>query len=141
MNSLHPGIESTFEYVVPSDKTVPHLYRESAMFQQMPEVLATGYMVGLLEWACIESVKEHVGWPQVQSVGIAVRCTHQAATPPGLKVTVRTELVAVEGRRLVFKVSAHDGVDLISEGTHERFIIDPKRFNAGVERKRKSVSA
>lgn len=56
--------------------------------------------------------------------------SHEAATPPGLEVTATVELVAVEGKKLVFNVQAHDGVDLISRGRHERFVIDKERFDA-----------
>ena len=47
-----------------------------------------------------------------------------------MTVTVDCEIVAVDGRKIAFRASAHDGVDLISEGTHERVIIDAARFNA-----------
>ncbi|KRB93553.1 thioesterase family protein [Noviherbaspirillum sp. Root189] len=137
---LAPGISFTFTYAVPPSKTVPCLYPESDMFQQMPKVLATGFMVGLLEWACIESIKDHMDWPKVQSVGTGVYFTHQAATPPGLTVTVSTELVEVVGRRLLFKVSAHDGVDVISQGTHERYLIDPVRFNEKLKQKQERAA-
>lgn len=50
-NTLQPGLTHRFTYKVPPNKTVPHLYPESESFQQMPQVLATGYMVGLMEWA------------------------------------------------------------------------------------------
>ncbi|MBO0800892.1 MAG: thioesterase, partial [Blastocatellia bacterium] len=71
----------------------------------------------------------HIEWPVEQTVGTAVRLTHSAATPPGLTVTVKVTLENVEGRKLSFSASAHDGVDLISEGTHERFVIDADKFN------------
>jgi len=57
------------------------------------------------------------------------------ATPPGLEVTATVELIAVEGRKLIFAVEAHDGVDLISKGRHERFVINRERFTAKLERK------
>ena len=133
---LRAGLTSSFDYRVPEDKTVAKLYPEAAMFQEMPAVFATGFMVGLLEWACIEAIKEHIDWPAAQSVGTAINVSHRAATPPGLLVRVTTELLEIDGRRLLFKVSAHDGIDLISEGTHERHLIDPIRFAERVARKR-----
>jgi fluoroacetyl-CoA thioesterase len=57
-----------------------------------------------------------------------LRLSHTAATPPGLTVVVKARLESVEGRRLVFAVSAHDGIDPITEGTHERHVIDADRF-------------
>jgi fluoroacetyl-CoA thioesterase len=129
-NSLQPGLTHTFKFKVPENKTVPHLYPESPEFQVMPNVLATGFMVGLFEWTCIQAINPHIDWPREQSVGIDVKLNHIAATPPGLTVTVTVKLKDVEGRKLVFSIVAHDGIDKISEGTHDRFIIDAAKFNA-----------
>ena len=129
-NSLQPGLTHTFKFKVPENKTVPHLYPESPEFQAMPEVLATGFMVGLFEWTCIQAINPHIDWPQEQTVGIDVKLNHIAATPPGLTVTVNVKLEEVEGRKLVFSIVADDGIDKISEGTHDRFIIDAAKFNA-----------
>lgn len=126
--SLQAGIQHQFRYTVPPDKTVPHLYPESESFQQMPQVLATGFMVGLMEWACIEAIKPHLDWPREQSLGTLVDFPHLAATPPGLTITVDVTLDRVEGRRLFFSVTAHDGVDRITEGRHERVVIDREKF-------------
>ena len=133
--SLAPGLRSRFTFTVPANKTVPHLYPESALFQEMPEVLATGYLVGLLEWACIEAIRPHLDWPREQSLGTHVNFSHIAATPPGHTITVDVRLDKVEGRKLSFTLSAHDGADLISQGTHERHVIDAARFNAKVAAK------
>ncbi len=127
--TLQAGLTHRHTYTVPPEKTVPHLYPESESFRQMPEVLATGFMVGLMEWACIETIKPHLDWPREQSLGTLVNFPHLAATPPGLTVTVDVRLDRIEGRRLFFSVSAHDGIDRITEGTHERVVIDAARFN------------
>jgi fluoroacetyl-CoA thioesterase len=63
-------------------------------------------------------------------VGIEVKLNHVAATPPGLTVTVKGRLEKVDGRKLSFSLVADDGVDTISEGTHDRFVIDAEKFNA-----------
>ena len=126
--SLRPGLEAVFRYTVPESKTVPRIYPEAPDFQMMPAVLATGYLVALAEWACIELIKPHLDWPAEQSLGTHVNLSHTAATPPGMTIEVRTRLEAVEGRKLVFHVSAHDGVDAITDGTHERHVIDAARF-------------
>lgn len=125
--SLQPGLAFTFRYRVPPDKTVPHVYPESPLFEDMPEVFATAFMVGLLEWACMETIQPHLD-PGEKTVGTGVWVTHTAATPPGLTVSVEVKVLEVEGRRLKFSVRAHDGVDPIGEGTHERYVIDPVRF-------------
>jgi len=134
-SSLAPGLNFEFTYEVPSSKTVPHLFPEAEQFQEMPNVLATGYLVGLIEWACIEAVNPHLDWPAEQTVGIHVNLSHSAATPPGFTVTVTGRLTAVEGRKLTFDVSAQDGVDKICEGTHQRFVIDAARFNQNLQAK------
>ena len=128
-NTLEPGLIFEFKFKVPENKTVPHLYPESSEFQAMPNVLATGFMVGLFEWACIRFVNPYIDWPREQTVGIHVKLSHIAATPPGLTVTVNGKLELVDGRKLVFSIKAHDGIDTISEGTHDRFIIDAAKFN------------
>jgi fluoroacetyl-CoA thioesterase len=128
-STLQPGIHHTFRYTIPESKTVPHIYAEAADFQAMPRVFATGYMVALCEWACVDLVRPHLDWPNEQSVGTHVNLSHTAATPPGLTVTVEATLEKVEGRKLSFSIRAHDGIDAISSGTHERFVIDPVKFN------------
>jgi len=127
--TLQPGLTFELKFTVPQDKTVPYLYPESPEFQMMPRVFATGFMVGLFEWACIRAVNPHIDWPREQTVGIDVKLSHTAATPPGLTITVTGRLEKVEGRRLTFSLIADDGVDKISEGTHERFVIDADKFN------------
>lgn len=129
-DSLKAGLTHRHTFRITASKTVPHLYPESESFQQMPEVLATGYLVGLLEWACIEALRPHLDWPREQSLGTRINVSHLAATPPGLTVTVDVTLDRVEGRALAFSVTAHDGVDRISEGTHERVVVDQARFAA-----------
>jgi fluoroacetyl-CoA thioesterase len=95
-------------------------------------------MVGLFEWTCIQAVNPHIDWPREQTVGISVKFSHLAATPPGLVVTVEVKLEEVEGRKLLFSIVGHDGIDKISEGTHERFIIDSAKFTAKVALKGKA---
>ena len=133
--SLKAGLTSEFRFTVPANKTVPHLYPESAKFQQMPHVLATGYLVGLMEWACIEAITPHLEWPREQTLGTHINVSHVAATPPGMTITVKVRLDTIQGRKLSFTLSAHDGLDTISEGTHERHVIDVQRFNDKVRLK------
>ena len=112
--SLKPGIQYEHRFVVPAGKTVPALYPEAEEFLVMPEVFATGFLVGLLEWACVKAINPHLDWPLEQTVGTHVNVSHAAATPPGMEVTASVELLSVEGKKLIFSVRAHDGVDLIS---------------------------
>jgi fluoroacetyl-CoA thioesterase len=133
--TLKPGIESEFKFRIPDSKTVPALYPESAEFQEMPEVFATGFLVGFLEWACIKAINPHLDWPREQTVGIHIDISHTAATPAGFEVTAKVKLIEVDGRRLIFEVEAHDGIDLISRGKHERFIINKEKFNSKIKEK------
>lgn len=135
--TLKPGIKYEHKFLVPSSKTVPALYPEAEEFLAMPEVFATGFMVGFLEWACIKCVNPHIDWPIEQTVGTYINVSHQAATPPGLEVTATVELIEVDGRRLVFQVEAHDGVEVISKGRHERFVINKEKFDAKLGEKLK----
>jgi fluoroacetyl-CoA thioesterase len=134
-DTLKIGIEHQFSFHLPDTKTVPALYPESPEFQAMPEVFATGYMVGFLEWACIDAIKPHLDWPEEQSLGTHINVSHTAATPPGLNLTARVKLVGINGQRLTFEVEADDGVDVIAKGTHERFVIDKARFDKKIRDK------
>lgn len=133
--SLKPGIRYEHRFLLPPTKTVPALYPEAEEFRAMPEVFATGFLVGFLEWACIKCINPHIDWPQEMTLGTHIDVSHLAATPPGMEVTASVELVEVDGRRLVFQVEAHDGVDLISKGRHERYIVNKERFDAKVGEK------
>ena len=134
--TLKAGLEGTFRYRVPDNKTVPFIYEEAKDFQSMPRVFATGFMVALVEWACVDLIKPHLDWPREQSLGTHVDLSHLAATLPGMSVEVRARLERVEGRKLVFQVSARDDLDLVTEGRHERHVIDKSRFDERVEAKR-----
>jgi fluoroacetyl-CoA thioesterase len=138
---LAPGLTATLAFVVPDNKTVPCLYPEAPEFRTMPAVFATGFMVGLIEWACMQAIAPCLDVPSQQSVGTDVKLSHTAATPPGLTVTVQARLEEVDGRKLTFSVSAHDGIDEICSGTHQRVVIDTARFNDKVAKKRESASS
>lgn len=133
---LKPGARARLEYKVPADKTVPHLYPDAHDFQTMPTVFATGFMVGLMEWACMKVLEPHLD-PGEGSLGIHIDVSHTAATVPGQVVTVDAECTAVNGRRVTFRVVAHDGLDKIGEGRHERIVTPWERFVARVNEKAK----
>ncbi len=135
-NSLKPGICATHTFTVPSSKTVPALYPEAPEFVAMPEIFATGFLVGFLEWACIRAINPHLDWPQEMTLGTHIDVSHEAATPPGREVTATVTLVEVDGKRLVFEVEAHDGIAVISHGRHQRHIIDRDKFLARLQASR-----
>jgi fluoroacetyl-CoA thioesterase len=132
--TLKPGLSHRLVYTVPENKTVPYTFPESPVIASMPKVFATGFMIVLMEWACTELLVAHLA-PGEGSVGVDVDVSHLAATPPGMVVTVDAECVEIAGPRVIFHVKAHDGVDLIGEGRHERFVVAWDKFNAGVAAK------
>jgi len=133
--ALQPGIEHEFTYLVPDNKTVPDLFPEASEFQLMPRVFATGFMVGFIEWTCIQAINPHIDWPRQQTLGTHVNVSHLAATPPGMRVTAKVRLTEVDGRRLVFEVEARDEKDVIARGDHERFIIEVEKFLGKLQQK------
>ena len=114
-DTLLPGIRYQHKFIVPESKIVAALYPESEEIVAMPKVFATGFLVGLLEWACIKAIKPHLDWPREQTVGTYIDVSHEAATPPGVEITSCVDLIIVEGKKLTFAVNAYDGVDLISK--------------------------
>jgi fluoroacetyl-CoA thioesterase len=137
--TLKEGMTFEFSYRVPAEKTVPHLFPEFPEGGKMPEVLATGFLVGLMEFACIKFINPHIEWPRQQTVGIQINLSHTSATPPGFTVTIKGRLEKMDGRKLSFVLDASDGVDSIGQATHERFIIDAEKFNASVARKKSTA--
>lgn len=98
------------------------------------EVYATPAMIALMEETASESVKPGLEVGQ-GSVGTYIAIKHLAATPIGMRVRCESELVEVDGRRLVFNITAYDEKDKIGEGTHERFIISNDKFQSKVNSK------
>ena len=92
-------------------------------------VFGTPVMIGLMENAAWQLVQPEMA-PGETTVGILVNVRHLAATPVGARVTATAELVQIDGRRLVFHVSARDETQLIGEGTHERSRVLLERFLA-----------
>jgi fluoroacetyl-CoA thioesterase len=137
-SSLRPGLRHSFAYVVPENKTVPYTYPESPEIAAMPKVFATGFLIVLMEWTCLQLLAPHLDAGE-GSLGIHVDVSHTAATLPGMTVTVEAECVAVEGRKVTFKVRAHDGVDVIGEGRHERAVVAWDKFKARVADKAKAA--
>jgi len=97
-------------------------------------VLATPRLVALLELAAIRAVEAHLP-PGSGTVGTRIDVRHLAATPVGMRASIRATLREVDGRRLVFDIEGHDETERIVEGTHERFQIDQARFLARIAAK------
>ena len=98
------------------------------------EVFATPMMIALMEKTACNSVIPYLDEGD-GSVGTELNVKHVAATPIGMTVTCESELIEVDGRRLVFKVEAYDEVGLIGKGTHERFIVNNEKFQTKTNNK------
>ena len=130
---IEPGLVNEFTVTVEEADTA----RASAG-ESLPPVLSTPRLISLLERAANDSLLPYLEAGQ-GSVGALVNVRHLAATPVGMQVRVRAELLERDGRRLRFKVEAWDLVDKIAEGEHERFIIDRARFDERLEKKRQAL--
>lgn len=119
--SLSPGLTGEAETVVVHENTA------AAVGAGGVEVFGTPMMIALMENAAWKAVAEHLD-PGYVTVGTVVNIRHLAATPLGQKVRASAELTEVDGRRLVFRVTAYDEKQKIGEGQHERFIVHLERF-------------
>lgn len=138
-SSPQVGDVHQFSFRVTEAKVVPALYPESDIFRSMPDVFATGFMVGLMEWACIEHLRPHLDEGE-GSLGVAIDVSHTAPTLPGQVVTVTATCDKADGRRLGWHVIARDELDVIGEGRHERAVVVWERFAAKLEDKRQRLA-
>ena len=125
---LRTGIKGRQDDVVTEDKLARNVG------SGLVRVYATAMMIALTEKAAVLSVEPFLEEGQ-GTVGTLVNMSHVSATPLGMKVWAATELVEIDRRKLTFKVAAYDERGLIGEGTHERFIIDNRRFQEKAESK------
>jgi predicted thioesterase len=126
--ALPAGARGVAELVVGLEHTAPHVGSGKIA------VLATPVMVNLMEAAALAAVEAHL--PQgYQTLGIRLDVSHIAATPVGMQVRARAELIQVEGRQLSFRVVAEDEVEIIGEGSHERVVVNVERFDRRVQEK------
>ncbi len=123
------GIKGRQEEIVTEELTASHIGSGAV------RVFATPMMIALMERTCRLSVKPYLEEGQ-ETVGIRVDVSHVSSTPVGLKVWCESEVIEIDRRRIVFKVTAYDERGLIGEGTHERFIIDVAKFQAKTEEKK-----
>ncbi len=136
-STLTAGLEHTLRFRVTREKTVPFVYPESDLFREMPDVFATAFMVGFMEWACMEALRPYLDEGE-RTLGTMINVTHQAATPPGMEVTAHVRCIEVDGKRTVWEIEARDEVDLIGKGTHERFVGDMEKFSGRVATKQQA---
>jgi predicted thioesterase len=126
--TLEPGLTGEASVTVSDDLTAAALGSGSV------EAYSTPALIALLEAAAIDALQGRL--PEGQTtVGTGLNVRHLAATPVGMTVDATAILKEIDGRRLVFEVSASDEVELIGQGTHERFIVDRARFEERVRGK------
>ena len=129
MTVLVPGLTAEKEITVSDAYTAKHLSSGNVA------VLATPAMIMLMEQAALDAVDPLLP-PEERTVGTYVEVRHLAATPLGLSVRVRAELLEVDGRRLRFRVEAFDEREKVGEGHHERMVIRLDRFEQKLKEKR-----
>jgi len=134
LDDLKPGLAGQRTITVDEGLTVPAIAPPTFGFNDMPPVFATAFLVAFVEWTCIEVLRPYLE-PSQRTVGVHVDLSHSAATPVGMKATATVELVKRNDRRLRFKVIVRDEAEVISEGFHERYIIDAERFIARLTKK------
>jgi fluoroacetyl-CoA thioesterase len=128
LSRLKVGLVGSTELLVGVEHTAP------SIGSGLVPVLATPVMINQIEAASLAAV-EHLLPAGHQSLGIHLDVRHFAATPIGMRIRARAELVAIDGRTLTFRVEAHDEMDAIGDGTHERVVVNVARFDERVQRK------
>ena len=128
MTEIEVGLAGSASLVVAEEHTAPRVGSGRI------HVLATPVMINLIEAAALEAVERLLPAGH-QSLGTLLNVRHIAATPVGMRVTARAEVVAVEGRTIRFRVAAHDERELIGEGEHERVVVNVAKFDQRVQRK------
>ena len=130
-NSLVPGVSHSLCLQLNDDLLVTAFTPYFSGFADLPPVFATAFLVGLMEWACIETIKPYL-LDGENTVGTHVYLSHAASTPAGMpmatKVTAQVELIEVKERRLRFRVDCYDTHGLIGSGYHERTLVADVRF-------------
>jgi fluoroacetyl-CoA thioesterase len=129
MRAIPLGAKGSFTLVVASEH-LANRFKDAIL----PPVLATPIMVMMMENAALNAVRAHLE-PDESALGTVVDIRHLAATPVGQRVTAEAEVTEVDGRRIVFAVTAHDEVEEIGKGTHERMVVDLRRLTQRLDAK------
>ena len=130
------GLSHRERMIVARRHTVPNLDDTWPGFKDMPVVFATAMMCGFIEQTCIEAVRPYLTAAQ-RTVGTHLNVSHVAPTPIGLAVTAEVELLAVNGKRMEFRVRCSDETGVIGEGTHHRALVTMDEFCKRVLKKEK----
>jgi len=98
------------------------------------DVLSTPMLIQLIEQAAINCIVPILGTDEI-TLGTHVELAHMAATPVGMIIRTEVEIIAIEGRRITFAVTAFDEREKIAEGVHERYISERAKFLERLEEK------
>ncbi|MEK9753709.1 MAG: thioesterase family protein [Rhodospirillaceae bacterium] len=128
MTELRPGLGGSAKTVVGEDHTA------SRVGSGAIRVLATPVMMNLMEAAALDAMEKHLPAGR-QSLGTHLDVSHVAATPVGMHVTAKAEVLEADGNKVTLRVEALDEAGLIGEGTHRRVVVDVARFDARVQDK------
>ena len=131
MPDIPSGTKHTLEIEVTDANAISFLRTDAA------RVLATPWMIMYMEITARDAVKPFL-LDGEDTVGTQVNVRHLAATPIGCKVRFEAEVIRVEGRRVEFRVEAWDELDKVGEGTHERGVIEIRKFAERLNRKRRT---
>ncbi|MBV9531376.1 MAG: thioesterase family protein [Bradyrhizobium sp.] len=130
MHAIPLGAKGSFALVV-----APEHLAQRFKDATLPPVLATPIMVLVMENAALNALRAYLE-PGESALGTLVDVRHLAATPVGQHVTAEAKVTEVEGRRIVFAVTAHDEVEEIGRGTHERVVVNLRRLTQRLDAKR-----
>ena len=128
MDTLKTGLTGSATLVVGEEHTAPRIGSGRV------HVLATPVMINLFEAAALDAIERLLPAGH-QSLGTILNVRHIAATPVGMRITARAEVVGVDGRTVRFRVEAHDEKELIGDGRHERVVVNVAKFDQRVARK------
>jgi len=129
MREIKPGLAGESGQMVTEELTA------DSLGSGLVSALATPAMIALMENASVNAIREYLQVGQT-SVGVEVNVKHLAATPVGMRVRARAEVVSVDKQRITFHVEAWDNKERIGEGTHVRAIVDEARFKERTAQKR-----
>ena len=129
MHEIPVGAKGSFTLVV-APEHLANRFKDA----MLPPVLATPIMVLVMENAALNAVRAYLE-PGESALGTVVDIRHLAATPVGQHVTAEAEVTEVDGRRIVFAVTARDEIEEIGKGIHERMVVDLRRLTQRLDAK------
>jgi fluoroacetyl-CoA thioesterase len=138
-STLAPGISYRLQTRVNRHQLVPALFPDSAPIAAMPRVLATAWLVALMEHACILALEPHLDAGEA-SVGISIDLKHFAPSPEATGIAIDVECIEAQKRRSVWSILARDEVEEIGRARHERMVVESVRFADSLAAKEKLLA-